>query len=98
MRVLPGAGPFAQSAVDAVRSTGALQAGDDVRIMSADELGPGHGPVLVERLDDVEAPSDGLDEVGVWVTAGHRHSCSCCVSGWRVPGPDALSRASRTFQ
>ena len=47
VRVLPGAGPFAQSAVDAVRSTGALQAGDDVRILSADELGPGHGAVLV---------------------------------------------------
>ena len=45
--VTPGAGPFVRSAIDVVRGTGAVAAGDGVRVLAANELGTWSGSVLV---------------------------------------------------
>ena len=45
--VTPGAGPFARSAIDVIRGTGAIAAGDGVRVLAANEIGEWRGPALV---------------------------------------------------
>jgi hypothetical protein len=45
--VMPGAGPFARNAIDAIRGTGAITSGDGVRVVAANELGEWSGPALV---------------------------------------------------
>lgn len=45
--VMPGAGPFARSAIDVIRGTGAITSGDGVRLLAANEIGEWSGPALV---------------------------------------------------
>jgi uncharacterized Zn-binding protein involved in type VI secretion len=45
--VLPGAGAFARSAIGAIAGTGAVRAGDDVRVLAADEIRGWRGPMVI---------------------------------------------------
>jgi hypothetical protein len=45
--VLPGAGPFVRSAIEAIRETGAIGDGEGIRVLAADEIRGWRGPMVV---------------------------------------------------